>query len=326
VILDVLAIIAGLALLLGGGDRMVKGASVVARNLGVSPLVVGLTVIAFGTSAPELVVNILAASRGNTGISFGNILGSNIANIGLVLATAALIRPLKVGTAVVVSREIPMMLLGTFAVAIMGADRYLRNTPGTYDRTDGLLLLLFFSVFLYYTVAEVFRQRDKDLFVDQVQGRCPEDGRESTWLNLIWLVGGMVCLLLGGHLTVTAAVALAEALGVTQAVIGLTIVAIGTSLPELITCVVASWRGQTDLAMGNVVGSNIFNLLFILGTSASIHPVPVPAGGQADLLMVLLLSVILLPVAISGEYTVKRMEGAVLLFAYVAFVAWRSLG
>jgi cation:H+ antiporter len=318
-------VIAGLTLLLGGGDRMVKGASVIARNLGVSPLVVGLTVVAFGTSAPELVVNVLAASRGSTEISFGNILGSNIANMGLVLATAAVIRPLKVG-AVVVSREIPMMLLGTFAVVIMGADRYLRNSPGAYDRTDGLLLLLFFSVFLYYTIAEVFRQRDKDLFVDQVQGRCPEDRRESTWLNVLWLVGGMAALLVGGHMTVTAAVDLAEALGVPQVVIGLTIVAVGTSLPELITCVVASWRGQTDLAMGNVVGSNIFNLLFILGTSASIHPVPVPEGGQADLLMVLLLSVILLPVAISGKYTVKRMEGAVLLLTYVAFMAWRSLG
>jgi cation:H+ antiporter len=322
-LLDAGILTAGLVLLLGGGERMVKGASVIARNLGVSPLVVGLTVVAFGTSAPELVVNVLAAAGGTTEISYGNILGSNIANIGLILAIAALVRPLKVG-AVVVSREIPMMLLGTFAAVVMGADRFLRNTAGAYDRSDGILLLLFFGVFLYYTVAEVFRSRGRDRFVKQVQEPHADSNGESTWLNMLWLLGGMGALLFGGHLTVKAAVDLAEALHVPEVVIGLTVVALGTSLPELVTAVIAAWRGQTDLVVGNVVGSNIFNLLFVLGTSASIHSVPVPDGGYVDMLMMLALSVVLLPFAISGKHRISRVEGGILLVAYLAFIGWRA--
>jgi cation:H+ antiporter len=322
-LLDVAILTAGLALLLGGGERMVKGASVVACNLGVSPLVVGLTVVAFGTSAPELVVNVLAALRGTTEISFGNILGSNIANIGLILALSSLVRPLKVG-AVAVSREIPMMLLGTFAVVIMGADRFLRNTAGAYDRSDGVLLLLLFSVFLYYTAAEVFRNRREDRFAKQVQEPRVERKTESTWLNLFWLLGGMGALLFGGHLTVEAAIDLAQALHVPEVIIGLTIVAVGTSLPELVAGVIAAWRGQTDLVVGNVVGSNIFNLLFVLGATASIHSVPVPVGGYADMMMMLALSVVLLPFSISGKHRITRIEGGILLVAYVAFIGWRA--
>lgn len=322
-ILNLLLLLTGLAMLVGGGERMVKGASVVARNLGVSPLVVGLTVVAFGTSAPELVVNVLAAWEGSGELSFGNILGSNIANIGLILAVAAILRPLRVSE-VVVSREIPMMLLAALALAAMGADRSLRDLPRMYDRADGLLLLLFFSVFVYYTSAQLLRRRRGNAADQRVENSNARESQESTSSNVLWLVGGLVTILIGGRLTVSAAVALAQALNVSEVVIGITVVAVGTSLPELVTSVIGVLRGQTDLVVGNVVGSNIFNSLFVLGTSASIGSVPVPEDGAADMVVMLLFSATLLPFAISGKYRISRVEGGILLAAYIAYIAWRA--
>jgi len=319
-LLDLLTLTLGLALLLAGGEALVRGASALARELGVSPLVVGLTVVAFGTSAPELAVNVTAAWRGDSALSFGNVVGSNIANIGLILGLAASVRALEVaGT--VVSRELPMMGVATAAVVVLGLDR-IRMESEVYDRSDGLLLLLFFGVFLYYTVAEVLRGRTRDPLMQQAEVRPVGDRLRSVLGSVVVAVLGLGALTVGAELTVSSAVALAEVAGVSKAVVGLTVVAVGTSLPELATSLMAVRRNQLDLAVGNVVGSNIFNLLFILGTTATLHPVPMPAGGGVDLLVLTVLSLALIPITLS-RHRVARAEGVVLLAAYVAFVVGR---
>jgi cation:H+ antiporter len=320
-LLDLLQLVAGLAILVGGGEMMVRGASALARLLGVSPLVIGLTVVAFGTSAPELAVNGLAALQGSTELSFGNIIGSNIANIALILGSMALIRPLEVESSVV-SREIPMMLLATAAVIVLGSDRIRGGIEG-YDRYDGLILLLFFSVFLYYTLAEVLRRRATDPLFAQASQLGGPTRLHSFAPSALLMAGGLAGLSGGAQLTVNAAVALAEALSIPSVVVGLTLVAFGTSLPELATSLVAVRRGQVELAVGNVVGSNLFNLLFILAVTSVLEPIPLPAGGHFDLGVMALLSVALLFVANTHGRRIVRIEAALLLTIYFSFILRR---
>jgi cation:H+ antiporter len=321
VLFDALVMFGGLALLIAGGEALVRGASNLAQDLGVSPLAVGLTVVAFGTSAPELAVNTTAALEGNTSVSFGNVIGSNLANVGLVLGCAALVRPLVV-EGVVISREIPMMLLASAAALILGLDR-LRGAEEAYDRSDGLMLLLLFVVFLYYTIAEILRRRISDPFVSQAEEAISRASLRSVAVALAMLGTGLVALAGGAHWTVQAAVSIAEDLHVPRVVIGLTLVAVGTSLPELVTSGMAAWRGKVDLAVGNVVGSNLFNLLFVLGVTATIRPIPTPESGAWDLLVMAGLSVGLLVLAIRRDRRIVRTEGAVLCAVYVAYLGWR---
>jgi len=321
-VLDVVLLTVGFSLLIAGGHALVKGASQLADSLGVSELTIGLTVVAFGTSAPELAVNTLAAVEGSSAIAFGNIVGSNIANVTLVLGIAALVRPLKIESAIV-SREIPMMLLATAATLILGLDR-IRGETELYDRSDGLMFLLLFALFLHYSISEVVSKRSRDPFVKVVA--------ESVVLSAFWTAGkaGMVALvglgilLAGAELTVARAVSLAVSLDVPRSVIGLTIVAFGTSLPELATSIVATWKGQTNLAVGNVVGSNIFNLLFVLGTTAVIRPVEVPlTGGAADLVALAVFAALLLPLFRSPMSRITRWHGVALVMAYLGYLVWR---
>jgi cation:H+ antiporter len=321
--LHLLLLCAGLALLLGGGDLLVRGASALAKGFGISPLVVGLSVVAFGTSAPELSVNLMAAFQGNSDISFGNIIGSNIANIGLILGISALIRPLAIqGT--IISREIPMMLLASALALLAGMDHLLRQAPNAYDRTDGLILLLIFSVFLYYTIGDILRAKPDELFLEGNEDFPGKKSFSHMVANLLLFAGGLLFLVLGGKLAVNGAVGVAELLQIPKAVIGLTIIAVGTSLPELVTSGMATLKGQTDIAIGNVVGSNIFNLLFITGLSATVAPIPVPsAGGWQDLVMMVFLSLFLLPLCLTDRKRIVRWEGALLLLLYMGFSAWR---
>jgi len=324
-LLDSFMLVFGLTLLLGGGNFLVTSASAMARNLGVSPLVIGLTVVAFGTSAPELSINLLGALQGNGGISFGNIIGSNIANIGLVLGLTALIRPLTIES-LIISREIPMMILISIITLIVGSDVFLRSAPDSFDRSDGLVLLMFFSVFMYYTIGDVLKKR-RDSLKEEAEEFSGGRGLRDTVLNLVMFVGGLTGLLLGGKLSVDAAVGIAEALEIPQVVIGLTIVAIGTSLPELVTSLVATFQGKTDIAVGNVVGSNIFNLLLVNGVCSSITPIAVPLnGGFYDIFMMIILAVFLLPMSITHKKKIVRWEGAVLLAMYLGYNIWRIVG
>ena len=326
--LSILLMVVGLVLLVGGADVLIRGVSALAAALGVPPLVIALTVVAFGTSTPELVVNSVAAHNGETGLVFGNLIGSCAINIGWVLALTALVRPLKV-EASIITREIPMMLLAVAAVVVMTADQRLGDgASDLLSRGDGILLLLLFGVFGYYTLRSLLAmpraQRLDDPFVEEVAAETAAlIKRRPTWAYVLMTIVGLVGVAGGGRLTVYGAVQVAHALGVSDAIIGLTIISFGTTLPELTTGLLAARRGEGDIAVGNVVGSNIFNLLFVGGVAATIRPIPVPAGGHLDLFVMAALSVALLPIAIRGNRRVTRAEGAVLLLAYLSYAAYR---
>lgn len=322
--LDLLLLVAGLALLVGGGDALVRGAASIAQRVGISHLAVGLTVVSFGTSAPELAVNWSAVWSGSPDVSFGNVIGSNMANIGLIIGATALLRPLHVHS-IVVSREMPMMILATAAIAVFGLDAVLSGREAFLDRGDGIVLLLFFSVFLYYIVNDMVVQRSENrtALASELVGPLPPVHR-SLKLSLVLALGGLLGLALGGRLTVYAAVELARALGVTEAVIALSVIAVGTSLPELAASLVAAFRAEVDIAVGNVVGSNIFNLLLVAGSTATMEPIPVPAGGLGDLAVVSLLSALLWGVSASRLRRIVRAEAGLLFAVYVVYLTLRS--
>ncbi|MBI9090586.1 MAG: calcium/sodium antiporter [Desulfobacterium sp.] len=316
----------GFALLLGGGDLLVRGASALAETFGIPPLVIGLTVVAFGTSAPELSVNLMAAFQGNTEISFGNIIGSNIANIGLIIGVCAIMKPLAI-EGVVITREIPMMVLASLVALVTGMDLLLRDVSNRFDRSDGLVFLLIFCVFLFYTIGDVISKRKTDPLVQQAEEIYERKRSGKTIHNLFLFILGLIFLVFGGKVAVDAAVVIAELLNVPRVIIGLTVLAIGTSLPELVTSVIATRKGQTDMAIGNVVGSNIFNLLFVNGICSTVRPISVPAsGGVEDLVMMVFLSIVLLPLCISDNRKIVRLEGVLLLVLYLGFNLWRILG
>ncbi len=326
--LDLLLLVVGLALLSIGGGVVVRGATGMARALGVSPLVIGLTVVAFGTSAPELAVNIIAAWQDQGSIAFGNIMGSNMANVGLIVGCAALIRPIVI-TGVVIGREIPMMLLATAAAIVMGFDNALSAGgdlppfPDYYTRADGVLLLMFFLVFLYYTVGDFVKQRSNSGGSDEALGlEGAGSGDVSRHIAITCI--GLVALVGGAHVTVENAVDVARAIGISEAVIALTVVAIGTSLPELVASVTATMRGHAELAIGNVVGSNIFNLLMVMGIASVMRPIPVPGGGHLDLIVVALFSLVLFGVSMTNNRRILRTEALLMLAGYVGYISWRS--
>ena len=318
---EVVFVILGLALLVGGGEVMIRGATGLAAGLGVSPLAIGLTVVAFGTSAPELAVNINAALAGNGGVSFGNIIGSNMANIGLIVGLTALIKPISIRRSFV-SRELPMMLLATVAVMIMGFDQVLGRGPNRFSRGEGLVLLLLFLIFLFYTVGDFVRQRGRHDATTLVPGEAPVSVRKAWLLTFVGLVG----LVGGAELTVDSAVAIAKAAGVSDVIIGLTMLAIGTSLPELVASIMAIRQGHVELAIGNVVGSNIFNLLLVLGITNVVRPFSIPIGGHVDLGVMFLLSIMLMSVSIAGRRRIIRTEATLLLLTYFSYMIWRAAG
>ncbi len=324
--MDYLTLAGGLTLLLLGGYALVRGASGLASSLGISQVVIGLTVVAFGTSAPELAVNLMAALRGSGDLSFGNIVGSNLANLGIILGISALMRPLVIESRIV-TRELPMMLLATAVVVVLGISPDLELVPDKYTRGDGVILLLVFAVFLYTAVGDVVRQRRADPVIQQAGlTAAPPEAASRKGINALLSLLGLVGLYLGGELTVAGATAIARTAGLSDAIIGLTVVAVGTSLPELVTSVIATSRGQVDIAIGNVVGSNLFNLTFVLGTTSTIAPTGVPEGGVLDLGVLLFLSAIVLPFALSDRRTLVRWEGALLLAAWIGYTTFRVLG
>lgn len=319
---EILLLALGLAVLLLGGEMVVRGATGLARDVGVSPLTIGLTVVAFGTSTPELAVNVIASSQGAGAIAFGNVIGSNMANIGLIVGCTAVIRPIA-ATGGVTARELPMLLVATLAAVAMGFDVQVRGAKqNAYDTVDGLLLLMFFLLFLWYTVGDFVRQRaDNGRAVPVVLTREPRGG---VWKHVLLTLFGLAALIGGADVTVDAAVHVARDLGVPEDVIGLTVLAVGTSLPELVASLVATLRGHVGLAIGNVVGSNIFNLLLVLGVATLVGPVPVPPGGRGDLLVMALLSLILFAVSLTDNRRIIRSEAVVLLLLYFGYLVLRS--
>ena len=299
---------------------MVRGASDLAESYGVPPLVVGLTVVAFGTSSPELVVNILGALEGQTALAFGNITGSNLANIGLVLGVAAVISPIAL-EGKIIRRELPLLLLATAVLFTMTLDHPLRTSAAILDRSDAIVMLLLFGIFIYIMVVDFLRQ-EQDALVTTFD-KLPHVRhleRKSDW---ILIIAGITGLALGGQLTIDHGSALAASIGIPPEIVGMVMVAIGTSLPELVTSIFAALKGEADLCVGNVIGSNIFNSMFVLPISAVINPVAIPAGGSMDIFASLVLSVILIPIFIVRKTIMSRQIGIFFLLAYATYMTAR---
>ncbi|MBL8215439.1 MAG: calcium/sodium antiporter [Bryobacterales bacterium] len=321
--MEFLLLAGSLALLLIAAHYFVDGVSGIAAALGVPPVVIGMTVVAFGTSTPELVVNGLSAARGSTDLAFGNVVGSCLVNVGFVLAITAIIKPMKVEPSLI-TREIPMLIVGVATLVVLSSDRWLDGTAeNMWRRTDGLVLLLLFCIFLYYTTRQAITSRRTDVFIAEVKEEAARAKPQPLWREILYTVGGLVGVSQGATWTVDHAVLIARAFGLSEAVIGLTIISLGTTLPELATCILAARRGDPDIALGNIVGSNIFNVLCIGGLVATINPVKLPEGGHTDLLVMALLSIVLLPIAIRSQRTITRGEGIFLLAVFVSYLSWR---
>lgn len=310
--LNVAILIAGFFALVYGADKLVDASSSLAARLGVPNIVIGLTIVAFGTSAPELVVNVIAALNNKTAMVLGNVLGSNIFNILAILGLTSIIHPLAVKTNTT-WLEIPLSMLAAIAVLIIANDTYLDGAAADYiSRTDGLLLLLFFSIFLVYNMKIA-------------QGGQAEEETETKQYGylkaIVFIALGLAGLVLGGRLIVSGAVGIAQTFGLSERIIGLTIVSIGTSLPELATSIVAVRKKKVDIAIGNVVGSNIFNVFFILGVSTVITPLQVSSSSLLDILLNIIASLLLFIFVFVGKgRQLVRWEGAMLLFLYLAYL------
>ncbi|MBU1487517.1 calcium/sodium antiporter [bacterium] len=313
--LTYILLIIGFVLLIKGADFLVEGASSIAGRLKVSDLVIGLTVVAFGTSTPELFVNVVASARGNADIAIGNVLGSNIANIFLILGVSSIIFPLSV-TKGTVWKEIPLSLLAAILLGILANDRLIDKSDfSALTRIDGLVFISFFIIFIYYSfgIAKRIEGMEEHLPVKQ-QGLV-----KSVLLVILGLIG----LALGGKWIVDGAVHLALGLGASQSLIGLTIVAIGTSLPELATSVVAAFKKNAEIAVGNVVGSNIFNIFFVLGISSNIKPLPFQVKSNIDIAVVILANILLFVCMFTGRRRLlDRWEGIVFVALYASYVVF----
>lgn len=317
-IIDIILLIVGLVLILGGANYLTDGAAAVARRFGMSDLMVGLTIVAFSTSAPELTISMMSAIDGNTGIAIGNVVGSNIFNTLIIIGAVAVARPIKI-TGGIMSKEIPLVVLSAAALLAMGSSKWLDGTTPIISRVDGILLLLFFAIFMRY----VFSQSKQKMPETSENSNETKPVQTALWKSVIFIIGGLAALIYGGDLFVDKASAIASSLGVSDAIIGLTIVAMGTSLPELATSLTAAIKGNSGIAIGNVIGSNIFNIFLVLGCSATIRPLPFGAISEIDLL-VLFASCVLFWIFgwFFGNRTINRAEGGLLVAGYIAYMIY----
>lgn len=306
----ILYLVGGLIMLFIGAEGLIRGSSTLAIKIGITPLIVGLTVVAFGTSAPELVVSLKAAIVGNSSISLGNVIGSNIANIALILGIASLIRPLYVH-ANIIMREIPIMIGVSILLIVLLLD-------GEVGFIDGLIFVLGIII---YTIVNIYMARKEKSSEVKEEFEEGLKSRLGAPVSIIFVVIGLGLLIIGANVFVQSAVAIAKLFNISDAIIGLTIVAIGTSLPELITSIVASYKKESDIAIGNVVGSNIFNILGILGITALIVPISSIGISNIDLIIMVVTAIVLLPLSKSG-LRISRIEGMFLLAGYAAYTIY----
>ena len=316
---NVLLLLGGFGALYFGAEWLVRGSARVASTMGVSPVVVGLTIVSLGTSAPELVVCIVANLDGRGGLLTGNILGSNLANIGLILGTTAMIRPLSVPTRVI-SRDVPIMILVSLFFLPLVMDQELKQGEGAIL----LVLLAVYVAFTFRTPAEDMQEILGEVG-DLAEKKDGADAEAGLVRNFGLIVAGAAGLGIGGHAIVAGAQYLASAMGIAGDVMGFTVVAVGTSLPELVTAIVAAARRQADIAVGNIVGSNIFNLTAVAGATAAMRGFEIESQAlQTELIAVVVLSVLIWPVVASAK-TVRRAEGLLLILAYLGFTGWIAL-
>lgn len=312
--MDIVYLIAGLVLILVGANALTDGATSVAARLKVSPIVIGLTVVAFGTSMPEFTVSLTSALKGSSDIAIGNVVGSNIFNTLMIVGVTSLFVPIAVSKGTL-RYEIPMALLSSVVLLFCAADMMISGEArNVVSRGDGLVLLCFFLIFMSYTFA-VARNGDA--------GEAEEVNVMPMWRSLLYILAGLAGLVFGGNLFVDGASGIARSFGVSESVIGLTLVAGGTSLPELATSVVAAMKKNPEIAIGNVIGSNLFNVFFVLGASAAITPMNVAGITDFDFIVLVLSSLLLLLFAkFYRVRTVTRLEGALLVLCYVGYTAW----
>ena len=309
-----LLLLLGFLPLIYGANLLVDSASSLAKRYNIPNMVIGLTIVAFGTSAPELVVNVFSAVQKNADLALSNVIGSNIFNVAAILGISAIIFPLTVKTATTWI-EVPLALLAGVMVLVMGNDILIDKAGSSMiSRIDGIVLLVFFLIFLVYNY-QMVRKGD---YSEEIPIKDIAPGKAT-----LLIFAGLALLVVGGRLIVYSAVELATAWGMPERLIGLTIVSIGTSLPELATSVVAATKRNTDIAVGNIVGSNIFNVFFILGTSAVIYPVPVPAGAMVDVLFNVLLGLLLFAFIFTGKgRRIERWEGILFVSMYLGYISY----
>lgn len=303
----------GFVFLIKGADYLVEGSSALAKRIGVSDLVIGLTLVSFGTSAPELVVNIFASIKGASDVGFGNVLGSNIANLLLILGVSATIATLSIHKSSI-WKAIPLSFVAILVVFFLANDALIDGMDfSVLTRSDGLILMIFFAIFMYYTFDLAKSEKDNGIHIHKF----------SIPVSVFMTFGGLVALAFGGRWVVDGAVVIARNIGITESLIGLTIVALGTSLPELATSAIAAYKGKSDIAIGNVVGSNIFNIFWVLGLSAVIRPMSFNPMINTDIMILLIATFLLFIFAFIGKkYIMGKPEGILFLFGYVAYIVF----
>ena len=310
--MDYILLLIGFVLLIKGADFFVDGASSIAKALKVPALIIGLTIVAFGTSAPELAVSVSSAMKGQNGIAVGNVVGSNIFNLLMVVGSAAIIYPLAVKKSVLI-KEFPFTLLSGVALFILVQDMALDGASvNTLSRIDGLMLLLFFGIFMYYLIEVALKAR--------ANGEEEEIEGMPLGKSILFAIGGIIGIVIGGDMVVDSASNIARAWGMSETLVGLTIIAIGTSLPELVTSIVAARKGESDIALGNVIGSCIFNVFLILGVSSLINPIEMVGPIFIDILIMIIVTIATYFFAINKKIT--RLEGGLLVGSYVVYMAY----
>ncbi|HIF9165557.1 TPA: calcium/sodium antiporter [Photobacterium damselae] len=304
----------GLALLVWSADRLVFGSAALARNMGVAPLVIGMTILAMGSSAPEMMVSATAALAGKTDTAVGNVLGSNIANIALILGVTAMLKPLAIGSTII-RRELPLMLVVTLIAGALLWDNYLGFAEGV------LLLVLFVLFLLAMLYISKKAKQEGDVMVDEQESEIPQN--VSNTASFIWIIVGLALLLYSSDMVVESAVTIAKYYGMSDLVIGLTIIAVGTSLPELAASVASVLKGEDDMAVGNIIGSNVFNILAVMGIPGILNPSAIsPLAMGRDFYVMLGVSVLLLIMALGKNHRINRVEGGILLICFIAYQAY----
>ena len=320
--MNILLLIGGLLLILLGANGLTDGAASVAKRFRIPNIVIGLTIVAFGTSAPELTVSVSSALKGSADIAIGNVVGSNIFNTLMIVGCTALFAPIAV-TRNTLQKEIPLCILSSIALLVCANDIFLNgDKANTLSITDGLLLLCFFAIFMGYTFAIASPQSSPTPEPAGHEHTAPEEEIKllSWWKSILYIIGGLAALIYGGQLFVNGATGIARSMGVSESIIGLTLVAGGTSLPELATSIVAALKKNPEMAIGNVIGSNLFNIFFVLGCSASITPLHLSGITNFDLFTLVGSSILLWLFGLFfAKRTITRIEGSIMILCYVAY-------
>ena len=323
-VLPYIFLIGGFVLLVKGADVFVDGSSGIARFFKIPSLVIGLTIVACGTSAPEAAVSITASITGQTGIAVGNISGSNIFNILVVLGICAMIKPISVQRSIM-NRDYLLMLIACVAFFVVSADIWLGSGTNMVSRGDGIILALFFCIFMYMTIRSALKGRNEPTTLPDVPHEAPKEEKAEPPVKLpksiIMAILGLAGVVIGGQLVVNGASDIAKSFGASETLIGVTVVAIGTSLPELVTSIMAARKGENDIAVGNVIGSNIFNILFIISAASIINPLTLDMESLIDMIIMFAVTVMVYLFAVTKK-KITRVEGGIMTAMYVAYTAY----